>query len=92
MKQYSTFKNRCYSASLVKEFYTSIALGKEELEDSDDYLDDGLNVFLNGKKFTVTAVDLGNLLKVECEEGEFEFAENYDPSSLWEIIIGSKEK
>ncbi|WRX14200.1 Reverse transcriptase domain - like 10 [Theobroma cacao] len=38
------------------------------------------------------ADDLGNLLKVECEKGEFEFPEKYDPSSLREIIFGRKEK
>ncbi|WRX22539.1 Reverse transcriptase [Theobroma cacao] len=90
--EYSTFKNRSYRASLVKEFYASIALGDEELDDSDDYIENGLNVYLNGKEFVVIADDLGNLLKVECEEGEFEFPKKYDPSSLWEIITWKKEK
>ncbi|WRX28299.1 hypothetical protein QQP08_020786 [Theobroma cacao] len=92
LKEFSTFKNRSYSASLVKEFYASIALDKGELEDSDDYIEDGLNVFLNGKEFTITTTDIGSLLKIECENDEFEFPENYGPSSLWEIIIGKKEK
>ncbi|XP_017984325.1 PREDICTED: uncharacterized protein LOC108663621 [Theobroma cacao] len=90
--EYSTFKNRSYSASSVKEFYASIALGEEELDDSDDYIENGPNVFLNGKEFVVTTDDLGNLLKVECEEGEFEFPKKYNASSLWEIITGRKEK
>ncbi|WRX14565.1 hypothetical protein QQP08_007052 [Theobroma cacao] len=92
LKYFSTFKNRAYSASLVKKIYSSIAVEKDEFEESDDYLEDGLNVFLNGKEFTVTATDLDSLLKIESEEGEFEFPENYDPSSLWEVIIGKKEK
>ncbi|EOY03451.1 Uncharacterized protein TCM_018529 [Theobroma cacao] len=92
LKEFSTFKNRSYNANLVKEFYASITLDKDELEDSDDYIEDGLNVFLNGKEFTITAADLRNLLKIECDEGEFEFSENYDPSSLWKITIGKKEK
>ncbi|WRX16232.1 Integrase [Theobroma cacao] len=92
LKEYSAFKNRSYSAILVKEFYAHVALGEEELDDSDDCIDNGLNVFLNGKEFVVTADDLGNLLKVECEKGEFEFPEKYDPSSLWEIVTGRKEK
>ncbi|EOY21532.1 Uncharacterized protein TCM_013255 [Theobroma cacao] len=45
LKEFSTFKNRFYSASLVKEFYASIALDKDELEDSDDCIEDSLNVF-----------------------------------------------
>ncbi|WRX23084.1 Reverse transcriptase [Theobroma cacao] len=82
LKDFSTFKNRSYSASLVKEFYTSIAIDKDELEDSDDYIDDGLNVYLNGKEFVITATDLGNLLKIESEDGDYEMPENYDPTSL----------
>lgn len=62
LKKLSTFKNRTYSASLVKEFYASIALDENELE---DFVHDGLNVFLNGKEFVVWAIDLGNMLKVK---------------------------
>ncbi|WRX24134.1 hypothetical protein QQP08_016621 [Theobroma cacao] len=83
---------RTYSANLVKEFYASIALDENELEKPADFADDGLNVFLNGKKFVVKATDLGSLLKVEYEEGEYEILEGYDPSFLWEIIIGKKER
>ncbi|EOX93840.1 Uncharacterized protein TCM_002789 [Theobroma cacao] len=78
--------------SLVKEFYASISLDKDELEDSDDYVDDSLNVFINGKEFVVIAADLGNLLKIESENGDFKMPKNYDPTSLWEIITGRKEK
>ncbi|WRX11365.1 hypothetical protein QQP08_003852 [Theobroma cacao] len=92
LHELSSFKNRSYSASLVKEFYSSIALKEKELEDSDDYVEDGLNVYLNGEEFVVTAEDLGSLLKIECEEGEYEFPEKYDSSSLWEIITRRKEK
>ncbi|WRX15309.1 Reverse transcriptase [Theobroma cacao] len=66
---YSTFKNRSYSPSLVKEFYSGIALKEKELAESDDYVEDGLNVYLNGKEFIVTAEDLGNLLEIEGEIG-----------------------
>ncbi|WRX10466.1 Reverse transcriptase [Theobroma cacao] len=79
-------------ASLVKEFYSSIVVDKDELEEPDDFSHEGLNVFLNGKEFTVTAADLGELLKIECNEGELEFPEKYDPSSLLEMITGKKEK
>ncbi|WRX22572.1 hypothetical protein QQP08_015059 [Theobroma cacao] len=92
LKKFCTFENRTYSDSLVKEFYASIALDKNELEELKDFINDGLNVFLNGKEFVVTTTDLGNLLKIECEEGDYEISENYDFSSLWEIIIGKKEK
>lgn len=92
LKEFSTFRNRSYSASLVKEFYSRIVVDKDELEEPDDYIDEGLNIFLNGKEFTVTATDLGSLFKIECEQGEFDFPENYDPSSLWEVITGKKEK
>ncbi|WRX24196.1 zinc finger protein [Theobroma cacao] len=92
LKSYNTFKNKSYSASLVKEFYSGIALKGKELVESDDYVEDGLTVYLNGKEFVVTTEDLGNLLRVECKEGEYEFHEKYDPSSLWEIITGRKEK
>ncbi|KAK6267995.1 hypothetical protein QUC31_012155 [Theobroma cacao] len=64
----------------------------DELEEPDDYSDEGLNVFLNGKEFTVTVADLRELFKIECNEGEFEFLEKYDLSFLWEVIIGKKEK
>ncbi|WRX29158.1 hypothetical protein QQP08_021645 [Theobroma cacao] len=64
---YSTFKNRSYSPSLVKEFYSGIALKEKELVEFDDYVEDGLNVYLNGKEFIVTAGDFGNLLKLEGE-------------------------
>ncbi|WRX09989.1 hypothetical protein QQP08_002476 [Theobroma cacao] len=92
LNDFSTFKNQTYSASLVKEFYASITLDKDELEDSDDFIDDGLNVFLNGKEFVMTAADLGNLLKIESEDGDYEMLENYDSFSLWEIITRRKEK
>ncbi|WRX11770.1 hypothetical protein QQP08_004257 [Theobroma cacao] len=92
LKKFSTFKNKTYSASLVKEFYASIALDENELEDLEDFINDGLNVFLNGKEFVVTAADLGSLLKIECKEGDYEILENYDPSSLWEIITRKKKR
>ncbi|WRX29160.1 Reverse transcriptase [Theobroma cacao] len=66
---YSPFKNRSYSPSLVKEFYSGIALKEKELVEFDDYVEDGLNVYLNGKELIVTAGDLGNLLKLEGEVG-----------------------
>ncbi|EOY19188.1 Uncharacterized protein TCM_044066 [Theobroma cacao] len=44
------------------------------------------------QEFAVIATDLGSFLKIECEKGEFEFPKNYDPSSVWEIITGKKEK
>ncbi|WRX08842.1 hypothetical protein QQP08_001329 [Theobroma cacao] len=92
LKGYSTFKNRSYSPSLVKEFYSHIALKEKELAESDDYVEYGLNVYLNGKEFIVTVEDLGNLLEIEGEIGEFELPEKYDPSSLWEIITERKQK
>ncbi|WRX28674.1 hypothetical protein QQP08_021161 [Theobroma cacao] len=92
LKEYSSVKSRFYSASLVKEFYSGIALKEMELEDFDDYVEDGLNVYLNGKEFVVITKDLGSLLKIEWEEGEYEFPKKYDLSLLWEIITGRKEK
>ncbi|WRX25991.1 hypothetical protein QQP08_018478 [Theobroma cacao] len=92
LKKFNTFNIRTYSASLVKEFYASIALDENELDNLEDFISDGLNVFLNGKEFVVTAVDLGSLLKIGCKEGDYEILENYDPSSLWEIITGKKER
>ncbi|EOY09214.1 Uncharacterized protein TCM_024623 [Theobroma cacao] len=92
LKDFNTFKNRTYSASLVEEFYANVAIDKDELKDSNDYIDDGLNVYLNGKEFIVTVVDLGNLLKIESEDGDSEMPENYNPTSLWEIITERKEK
>ncbi|WRX08785.1 hypothetical protein QQP08_001272 [Theobroma cacao] len=68
-----------------------VSLGKE-LIDSNDYDEDSLNVYLNKKEFIVTVEDLENLLEIECKEGEYELHEKYDPSSLWEIITGRKEK
>ncbi|WRX30248.1 Reverse transcriptase [Theobroma cacao] len=47
-----------------------ITLGEKELEDFDDYVENGLNVYLNGKEFVVTVDDLGSLLKIECEKGD----------------------
>ncbi|WRX17142.1 hypothetical protein QQP08_009629 [Theobroma cacao] len=88
----SVFENITYSASLVKEFYASIAQDENELEDPEDFVIDGLNVFLNGKEFVVTASNLASLFKVECNEGDYEIFEDYDPSSLWEIITGKKER
>ncbi|WRX27888.1 hypothetical protein QQP08_020375 [Theobroma cacao] len=64
----------------------------KELIDSDDYVEYGLNVYLNGKEFVMITDDLRNLLKIEYKEGEFELLEKYDPSSLLEIITGKKEK
>ncbi|WRX31618.1 Reverse transcriptase [Theobroma cacao] len=92
LKGYNTFKNKSYSPSLVKELYSGIALKEKELVYSDDYVEDGLNVYLNGKEFVVIVGDLGNLLEIEGEIGEFELPEKYDPSSLWEIITRRKEK
>ncbi|WRX12268.1 Reverse transcriptase [Theobroma cacao] len=92
LKGYNTFKNRSYSPSLVKEFYSGIAPKEKELVESDDYVEDGLDVYLNGKEFIVTVGDLENLLKLGGEVGEFELPENYDPFSLWEIITRRKEK
>ncbi|WRX25984.1 Retrotransposon gag domain - like 10 [Theobroma cacao] len=50
------------------------------------------NVFLNRKEIVLTTIDLGNLLKIECHVGEYEIPNEYDPLSLWEIIIGKKER
>ncbi|WRX23683.1 Reverse transcriptase [Theobroma cacao] len=70
LKKFSTFKNRYYSSSLVKEFYASITLDEDELKDLEDFSNEGLNVFVNGKKFVVTATDLGSLLKIKYEKGD----------------------
>ncbi|EOX94224.1 Uncharacterized protein TCM_003758 [Theobroma cacao] len=63
LKNMSTFKDRMFRRSLVKELYSTIAIDRIELEDQEGFTEDTLNVFLNGRHLQTCAQDLGEFLK-----------------------------
>lgn len=73
LKHFITFEERFFSATLVKEFYLNIALGNDELSNLKKFIEEKLNVLLRGKKFTIIASDLGNLLKKSVRLGNLRF-------------------
>lgn len=67
---------------MVKEFYFSIALGRYELINPEEFVEDGLKVFLSGKEFAIIAKDFRKLLKTKYKVGELKVPKTYDPSPM----------
>lgn len=92
LRYMSTFGDRMYRLTLIKELYSSIAIDKIELKEEKEFEEDRLNVFLNGEDFQISAQDLGEFLKIEFEVGAYKILEKYEPNHMWEVITGKREK